>query len=345
MSRAKIVKRKKLQKVRMLAAAKATIRTKERSWQVPRYHQAEITAREYRYTYRREDTEFVKLVAPENFSFLENTNEVLAYFNEAKALSSRNISAFFDISDIQNLSPDAITLLMAYIGEKKKRNVRYGGNAPNDPAYKKMFMESGLYDYVLSQVNKEVSPYNRLWKASSNNEVQGFIAGQALELCKKILHKDSYDDVLDPLYNLLVEAMSNTINHADPLEVRRENWWLYSYIDESSSTIKFCFVDLGVGIFRSAKFTQLIQALSGIYLGTQVLVQALFEGRIGSSRKIDQSISGKGVKQILTCGQIKHFKKFNIITNDVIIDVKSQSSILLNQHFSGTCLYWEISNA
>lgn len=57
----------------------------------------------------------IKHVAPKKFSFINNTNEVLKYFIEAEKLLRKRKKIFLDITKIDELSPDAIALLVANI--------------------------------------------------------------------------------------------------------------------------------------------------------------------------------------------------------------------------------------
>ncbi len=280
--------------------------------------------------------------SPENFSFINNTNEVLSYFNEVKVFIRENKSVRIDISKITDLTPDTITLLMAILNEDLNKKVGLRGNAPDNPVLKKMFVESGIYDYVFSKGYKQVSRNNKLWPHSTNKEVKGEMAGEASEVCKKLFESNGINYDTDHLYNLLVEAMSNTMNHADTIK-SNINWWLYYYLDESTKKLKFSFIDLGIGIFKSASFDSFRSITKHIYKGNELLVKPFLEGKIISSRLNDNEISGKGIRQIISCANLTEFNKFIIITNDIKIDIKTKQSEKLNTNFEGTFIYFEIS--
>lgn len=285
------------------------------------------------------------LVAPERFSFINNTNEVLAYFNNAITLIRKKTRIYYDFTRLRELTPDSITLLSALFGYNYHKNVYFGGDAPISPKLQKLFTGSGLYDHLNSIGKKSISPKNKLWRHSSKNEVVGRMAGEAMEMCKNHLSGKIYSSLSNQLYNLMVEAMSNTIHHAEPHKSNKRsniNWWLFVYIDDNVT--KYCFVDLGVGIFKSANFNRYRKAISNLYQGNQHLVEPFLNGEITSSRQIDNEISGKGIRQILSCATIPEFIKFYIITNDLVINIKTRESELLFENFNGTCIYWEIGN-
>ena len=284
------------------------------------------------------EKQYIDYEAPPKFSFVNNTDEVLKYFNDISDLILKKQSVNLNIEDIGELTPDVIPILMAILNDKNSKKVGLQGNAPKNPKLKKMFVESGLYDFVSSFGKKMVSQDNKLWRHSTNSIVKGEMAGQAAKSCKKIFEDNGFNYDTDSLYNLLVEAMSNTLNHAN----KNVNWWLYYYYDKETKTLKFSFVDLGVGIFKSASFDSYRQVINAIIPGNQFLVRPFLEGKIMSSRKTDKAISGKGVKQIMDCAKLNEFKRFLIITNDVKIDVKTQQSEQLSDNFAGTFIYFEI---
>lgn len=284
----------------------------------------------------------VNLEAPNNFSFIDNTDDVVKYFNLIKENVDSNQPVCIDISKITNLSTDIIILQIAILKDKKSMRVGISGNAPEDPNLRKIFIESGLYNFVKSRGKKRVADNNKLWKHSTNNQVKGEIAGEAVAICKSLFEQNGINYDTDNMYNLLVEAMSNTINHADK-EKANINWWLYYFIDENEKTIKYSFIDLGIGIFKSASFNSYRRFANIFVPGNSLLVKPFLEGKIISSRENDNEISGKGVRQIINCAKNPEFIKFSIITNDQIINVKEKTSQSLSYNFDGTFIHFEVS--
>ena len=84
---------------------------------------------------RWESKEYLKQEVPNNFSFIDNTNEVLGYFMKCKSLLHNKEKIQCDLSHITALSSDAIALLAACANDEtflgKKGRIR--GNAPTNP--------------------------------------------------------------------------------------------------------------------------------------------------------------------------------------------------------------------
>lgn len=329
-------------KKKQIIRVKYQAKRKESKWICRKIHNKNQRRNQINKNIERINKGIVNLEAPSNFSFISNTDEIVKYFNSIKEYVDSNQPVNIDISKISNLSPDILILLIAILKDKKSMKVGISGNAPEDLKLRKLFIESGLYNFVSSKGKKKVSKNNKLWKHSTNNQVKGEIAGEAVLICKKLFNENDINYDSDNLYNLLVEAMSNTINHADKMKAHI-NWWLYYFIDENEKTIEYSFIDLGIGIFKSASFDTYRQIANFFVSGNSFLVKPFLDGKIISSRENDNEISGKGVKQIISCAQKPEFTKFTIITNDQIINVKDKNNKSLSNNFDGTFINFEIS--
>lgn len=287
------------------------------------------------------------MTAPSNFSFVDNTNEMIGYINSCKDALHKNKKIKIDISKIEHLSPDAITLLVANVNDKKFSG-KYGqieGNAPECKDLAKLFVESGFYQYVKPESRVLQSAKNEkenLLHRESHVKVEPNLAAKACRLGMRHVMEDKYR--VPELYEMLVEAMSNTNNHANKQEVGTTKWWLYTYNAPEGITC-YSFIDLGVGIFDSlpvARYKRITNFLRITHNAD--LVPDLLDGKIKSSEKIDQEVRGKGIPQIANNSQIKNFGRAYIISNNVKIDLKTRTAERLEYDFKGTFLYWELIN-
>lgn len=280
--------------------------------------------------------------APSNFSFIHNTNEVLKYFVDAEKLFKKKHKLNLNIDDIEELTPDAISLLVASINDKDfHHNSGYKGDAPKKPELKKIFKESGFYNFVRSKGFNGTGNGNLLHK-EMHTKVMPVIAQKAALI--GIRHTFGNEEPYEPLYNILIECMSNTNNHASLKSTEKCNWWLYVYNDPVSGNTSYSFLDLGVGIFDSVVVQgYLKQFLKGTIAYKNIkIVDELLSGKIQSRVDEDNEIRGKGIPQIVEYSKTRTFKEFYIITNDVKINLKTSDREQLDYNFSGTFLYWEI---
>lgn len=285
---------------------------------------------------------FTKHTAPQNMSLIDNTDEVLNYFNNAHKLFKQKEKVEFDIEEISNLTPDAITLLIAKINDDRytlKGSSK--GVAPKDDKLRKIFTQSGFYNFVSTSQLKNKKVDNMLHK-ERDYKVRPQIAKSAC--ITGMNHALGTCQPFEPLYEILVECMQNTNNHASQEHEEKCKWWLFVYNCPDTGVSKYSFLDLGVGIFESLIVKNFIlkSAKAIGVLPNNHFVKDLLEGNIQSRIEKDNEIRGKGIPQIVNHASFEEFKKFVIITNDVKIDLKNKSSVPLRSSFSGTFYYWEL---
>jgi hypothetical protein len=288
---------------------------------------------------KKRQNQIVNIPAPQDFSFIGNTEKTLEYFETAKQQLKKGFSVNFDISEIKTLTTDTIALQIAKIkNDKFRSNNAIYGNAPNDQDLKELFLQSGFYSYVQSKTPRK-SVGNKLIHKITENKVEPKIAKEAC--ISGLMHTFGNDEIFDPLYDILIEVMQNTNNHAG--ETRgKYDWWLHVYNDPLSQTSKYTFLDLGVGIFESLPVKSFKRKIGeALRLShNSDLVKPLFNGEIKSrTRKPER---GKGIPQVYQSSQHPAFKRFYLVSNNVLVDMKNMKINKLNNNFSGTLFYWEL---
>lgn len=285
----------------------------------------------------------VRLSSPTNFSLIQNTDEVLGYFELAKKYLNSNENVTLDISNVANLTPESVTLLVASINhEQFIKNGIVTGNAPSKPKLNKLFTESGFYDHVRTnrRFKKDV---NGLLHKETHQKVEPLVAKLAvLRGLKHVFATKKVD--LGVMYDILIECMSNTNSHADLKREGTYYWWLYVYNDPEKNIAIYTFLDLGIGIFKSAAvqgFLNKTRKAAGLYPHINI-VDDLLAGNIKSRVKKDREIRGKGIPQIVTNAKSDYFRSFYIIANDVKINLKTGERQQLQHSLNGTMLYWEL---
>lgn len=283
---------------------------------------------------------FVTKTAPKHFSFIDNTDDMLNYLLDCKRELHNYENILCDISNISELSSDAIAILAACINEDsfKGKYATIKGNAPTEKSLNQQFTESGFYKFVNpnNPLRNNQDKKRNLFHHESHYKVMPKVARDA---CQYI--SDGITEVTSDLYEMLIESMSNTNNHAAGKKVSGQTkWWLYTYNDPNGN-IAYTFIDLGVGIFDSIPFSIYKKFITR--KSNKDLALDLLDGKIKSSEKIDNNMRGRGIPQIASNSTKQHFLRAYIISNNVKIDLKSHSATELKNDFFGTMLYWEVS--
>jgi len=285
----------------------------------------------------------IPLSSPTNFSLIQNTDEVLGYFELAKKHLNNDENVTLDISDVENLSPESVTLMVASINnEQFIKNGIVTGNAPSKSKLNKLFTESGFYEHV-SANRKFKKDANGLLHKETHQKVEPNVAKLALLRGSKHVFATKKVD-LGIMYEILIECMSNTNSHADLKREGTYYWWLYVYNDPETNITIYTFLDLGIGIFKSATvqgFINKTRKSLGMYPHINI-VDDLLAGNIKSRVKKDGDIRGKGIPQIVANAKSDYFRSFYIIANDIKINLKTGERQQLQHSLNGTMLYWEL---
>jgi hypothetical protein len=280
--------------------------------------------------------------APKMFSFINNTNEMLSFFeiDEIKNKLKKNVK--FDLRDISTLTSDAIAVYVSMFTDKNySEGIHLLGNAPRNPTLREMFFGSGFYEHVHSKRKPQTGTHNFLLHKVSNKKVDTSVAKMATDFAAKYTFRDGRK--FRPIYEIIIELMANTNNHASVLYDGFHDWWLYVFYDKVTNITSYTFLDFGVGIFKSKPFMNyfgLLVLTLKIKKSTTEMAQDLLEGRITS--RTGKGERGRGFTCITRNAENNAFKKFIIITNNVYIDVKAKSSKELSSNFAGTFVYWEV---
>lgn len=291
---------------------------------------------------RNDATPTINVKAPENFSLVHNADETIAFFEKAHSEIRKGNKIILNINHITTLTTDAIAVQIAKIKDRRFHlNRPIIGNAPKDMALKKLFLQSGFYDHVTSAGYKPQNNNRLLIHKITTNKVEPKLAKEACLL--GLRHVFNNEDIFEPLYDILIEIMQNTNNHAGKTKGKYD-WWLYVYNHPDENKTSYTFLDLGVGIFESLSvqtFKRNILEALGLVSNLE-LVEKLFNGEIKS--RTARPERGKGIPQVFECSQDPIFSKFYLVANDIHADLKSRNYRHINHNFEGTLFHWEIEN-
>ncbi len=282
--------------------------------------------------------EYVGLKMPKKLSFIEYPNEILKAIETGRNYAKKRIPLEIVLNHVKYITTEAVALLIATLSDKDFDKINVRGDAPADDKIREVFIKSGFYNYVKSTIGNTPN-INILLHQRSNKKVN---TGIAKEVCLKGLkHTLKSDEIFEPLYDILIECMSNTHNHADPTKDGVYDWWLYTYFDEDTNVTFYSFFDFGVGIFESISVKDYKQVMRDLGITHNVqLIEDLYNGKIKSRTHLPER--GKGLPQIYSYANNEHIKNLTLITNNVYSNMSSQEHYELEVNFSGTFYYWEL---
>ncbi len=282
---------------------------------------------------------FRGLLVPSVFSIINNSEEMNDFLQTLRWYA-RTSHISLDLTDVTQITPEAIAALVATISQSSLPNTNVRGNMPSDLDAKRVLLDSGFFDHVK---NTTELPKGRIGKIKEHNStlVEAETAWELIECgTLQAFGARKRSPSTRAAYNTLIELMCNTHNHAAKKGEETKHWWATVYGDSARRMVCYSFVDVGVGIFKSVNLHWVRKAFRHLGLNdNSKLLLEILEGRVESSTGL--SYRGNGLPTIYKKSQSGNIKALHIISNDVYADVSNGVYRTLNVSFPGTLFYWE----
>lgn len=156
----------------------------------------------------------------------------------------------------------------------------------------------------------------------------------------KELKRVGFREYYEPFYVFLTELIGNAIEHG--IQHRKISWWLTKQIDNKNRIIKYCFVDMGVGIINSHRQAGL--PLRYLISKDEKVLTDAFNGKLKSSTK--QPNRGRGLPQIKSMVDKGWISNLRVITNRVSMNCEFNDPQFDNiPEFIGTYYSWTLNKS
>lgn len=289
-------------------------------------------------------------IAPKFLSLIKNPEETKKFFLDiiecytaqtSKKLSYNN-TIFLDLSKIQYVTPEAIMYIIAITKSLKtsilhKINIR--GNFPKNENAKNVLLKSGFLNYVNSNVAK-ISTNNPTIQIISGKSVDADAVAKVIDFIRE--KSSCRSDILRHLYTMLIEIMTNTVQHAyNNKQVLKCNWYMYIEIGDN---INITILDTGDGIPTtvSRRITDMAYIFSKIK-DSRIISSAL-DGAFRTETK--KNYRGKGLPHILECYNNTYIKELCIVSGKGSVSICKNSNERKyydsHENFYGTVFYISI---
>lgn len=286
-------------------------------------------------------------VAPQNFSIIDNSEEVIGFCNKLRKDFHNRRKVFVDMLPVTNVTNESLCLLLSNMMLFREGRIDFNGNFPLDPKSNMVVIESGFLDTlynnrIRNHINKLESPiYTHSAQKSNTDIIDGMIANTSKFLWGEICDCSG-------VYNALIELMANTMEHADEIE-GRQKWWVTSTQDPENEKVTYSFLDYGRGIITTLtsanqkRYKSLVRRLLDKWMGNEaMLLKEVMEGALVISEK-EGSQYGNGLNSIYQDMMDGQLENVVIISNNVFADVKNGKYHKMKVSFPGTFVSWEIN--
>lgn len=243
------------------------------------------------------------LEVPKFFSLSNNIDETVDFFDGVFDIikkCEKGNTLFFNLSNVEKVTPDAIMYLIAVICNAKLLNalrIHCSGNMPTNNEARDVFEKAGFYNFVKAN--------SRIEKAKDTERIR-IIRGDGVNgettstICDFVNSKINSSSVLPTkrLFSMLIEMMANVKQHAykDSSGTMIPRW--YIYVENCEKEIRFIFLDSGVGIPNTIRknWKERIKDFWGADKDDPTYIEAALLGEFRTETK--QGFRGKGLPEI-----------------------------------------------
>lgn len=274
---------------------------------------------------------------PEIFSFGNNTEVLLEFINKTyKSYKDfKNGHLFFNMSNVTEFDMPAICLLLSLLNKLSWKQISYSGNGPENLSAREFFVRSGFLSMMTSRGFRLKPPKipNQLYMIGQN-DLKPQVIGESIKKAMKVIVGDYVH--FKPLYSIMVEICTNSVEHANDA-VDEKNWLVSISYEEGKAN--FILVDSGQGILKTLHkkafdlFTDLIS-----FKGQADVLKGVFDKKYQSkTREVNRHKGMPRVKQAYTSGYIGELE---VLTNNVYYKFDQDEALSLNNEYRGTLFKW-----
>lgn len=220
-----------------------------------------------------------QIVLPRVMSFYDNHDRTAAVLGEIREVAlRRNRSIMLHFTDLDRIDPDVALVLVAEIFRIRNLRSREAvtGTYPRQRAIYELLRDMGFFSLLKVQElvdlpSADSAPGRPAYlRFLTDNRVVPEIADRFVDVIEKHIFSMS-ELARTRLMAAIIEAMTNTLDHAHPVVVANETmthrWWLSSSVDPARREVTIMLFDQGVGIpatLDASRYERVRTALSNI---------------------------------------------------------------------------------
>lgn len=294
--------------------------------------------------YKRKKLEEEIFELPNIFSIVENYEDTVKFLNSIIRFrkNKSRTRIYLDSQDVEYVGVEALMYLLAIVRDAFSRpNTRHEvrGNLPKNEEAQKVFVESGFLLYVKNNIDIKPNVDNiKISEGSVTKRIEPIVGKN---LCDFVKLKAKVDNT-KALYEIIIELMTNALQHAYDEENHRHGKW-YLFAEERGSTIECVFLDTGMGIpyTINKNWAERIKILN-LNKDSKYIESAL-KGEFRTQTKEENR--GKGLPQISECARTELINELSIYSGTGKCEINDNSSYNLNDYkekLNGTIVKWSI---
>lgn len=270
----------------------------------------------------------------------EYVDDMLEFVKRVKKIASETKFVKLHLKDVKYIGEGGIAMLLSVMTESLKNGTMFQGLKPTCENCKAILERSGFYKLLHGQKNVTSDDITILTTGSHDSNIDRLLPA---------VHKAMETIWGSPgrcpiLVGGIGEMMRNSIDHAyreeDPVA-----WHLSVSHFKEKNTVKFSFVDNGVGIIERYSETDkpLLNSLRVKLKTNHSILKEAYQNGIKSRTGL--SWRGTGLPTIYEMFEDNVISNLVVITNNCYLDFERDQFEKLSVSFSGTYYYWTMDKS
>jgi len=276
--------------------------------------------------------------APVDFSIIGNPIETIDFFNNLlyKIRNSKDgIYLALHMAEINNLTIDSVMYLLAVLYNtrlNKPQALEFKVNYPKNIEIRSLLQESGFEKFVNTRTRTTINRKRKNIEIQSGNTIKQEVVKDICDFVNNSFNTSTKYTKF--LYNMIIELMTNTVQHAYEDKAFMVNQW-YLFVENQGGKIKFIFLDTGSGIPETITRKFLIDILKK---DSDYIKSALL-GEFRTKTKL--TYRGKGLPKVYNYFDDNTIQNLAIVSGKgfCVLDKKVDD---IQCKFNGTLFYWEL---
>lgn len=297
---------------------------------------------------------FKQLMAPTNFSLLNNESVTLDFLRKLQRCYKAKKKVAVLLDDVVNLTTDAILVLLSNMVQYKAARIGFNGTKPRDEVSNFKLESSGFFKHLYGAAMRDQDKYS-FKKMSSfiythgQKTVEASLADDLVKYASEVVWGEPRR--CPGIQTTLVELMHNTYDHAGE-EKGEKHWWISVEHDDQAHEATFSFIDFGVGIFRSLANKKQGEPLYGAMdyiiqrfplVTTEAdRLQLILEGKVRLTQ-FNEYYRGKGLRNIYLKHHRDHIADLSIISNYASFKAVDNDYHSIKNEFVGTFISFKMN--
>ncbi|WP_417368658.1 hypothetical protein [Gelidibacter japonicus] len=281
------------------------------------------------------------LFAPIKLSLqIGDSEKVLRFIDSLKNYGTKYNHIHLNLDDVQLIGEGVIGMLLSVINELTAKKVAISGTKPKSTIPRTMLEKSGFFKYMRGSVSTEnLNTKNIIIRTGDINTSKQELLPEMPKAMETVWGSRSR---CPELFGVIGEMLRNSCDHAFKND-HKIIWHLGVSHNEEENTVKFSFVDNGIGIIKTYNNRSNWAKLKSLIKNDAILLESAYKRGIESQTGLPWR--GEGLPTIYELYEDNIITNLVVITNNVYLDFDNSKFEEIKYPFSGTYYFWQINKS